>query len=179
MLEGKTLTKTLDVEAKQHEVLGLDLGEGIPRHQLFLGVAIVFVWVGLLFLVFGAPTPKTVMIYILPPILILVIGTQPYEFQPRRRLLTQWSLKSRFIAKGSRAIIRSGARPPTRHDSIPLRDRVTVDQLRQLFIPGAKRIELNPAISDHTHTRVGSLILTNRRAVKLVSSTAAKELSKK
>lgn len=181
MLSGKTLTKTLTIEAKQHELFGLDLGEGVPRHVLFLGAGMVALWVTFLWLAIGPPHPQTVILYLLPPIAILVIGTMPYAVQPRRRVLTQWALKLRFMLTGSRAVIRWGQRPATRAERLPLRDRITVQQLRQLIMPQVVLTQYRPEPEavDYVDEPIGAPIVLGRRPVRLYGPDATAQILQK
>lgn len=108
MREGRTLTRPMSIETRQHDLFNVDFGEGAPRKALVAGMVITMVWVVLMWLVLGPPTTNTSTLYILPPALLTVIGWQESESNPRRRKITQWVLAARYVITGHRPVIGLG-----------------------------------------------------------------------
>ncbi|MDR3081860.1 MAG: hypothetical protein LBV60_13210 [Streptomyces sp.] len=123
MRTGTTYTRHFDIEPRQHELLGLDLGEGTPRRTLILGITLYLVWTGSLLLLFGMPSRFTFTLYFLPPLLTAVIGTQRSRTNDRRWNLTLWTLGARYLVMGHRPIVCGGRRAAARSEWIPRRAR--------------------------------------------------------
>ncbi|MGW3377409.1 hypothetical protein [Streptomyces hydrogenans] len=123
MRQGTVYTRHFDIESRQHELLGIDLGEGAPRRALVLGAVLYVVWTGGLLLLLGLPGRATFTLYFLPPLLIAVIGTQRSRKNDRRWNLTLWTLSGRYLLFGHRPIICGGRRTASRTEWIPRRDR--------------------------------------------------------
>ncbi|MFF3764638.1 hypothetical protein ACFYYR_11205 [Streptomyces sp. NPDC001922] len=141
MRKGYTFTRHFDLETRQHELMGLDLGEGVPRRTLVLGVLLLVGWCGGLLMLFGAPSQYTFSLYMLPPLVTAVLGAQRSRRVDRRRNLTGWALAIRYVAVGHRPVINGGRRAAGRDEWIPVRDRwgERVDQL--LDLPGFGGLE--------------------------------------
>lgn len=123
MRTGHTYTEHFRLETRQHELLGLDLGEGIPRRILLLGVALYVLWDGALLIIFGLPSPTTATAYLLPPGLIVGYGAQPSRRTSRRITLTTWAVTARYLVVGHRPVICGGRRAATRSEWIGRRGR--------------------------------------------------------
>ncbi|MFI8829017.1 hypothetical protein [Streptomyces sp. NPDC053431] len=123
MRTGATYTRHFDIETRQHELLGLDLGEGAPRRALVLGFVLYAVWTGSLLLLFGLPSQVTFTVYFLPPLLVAVIGTQRSRKNDRRWNITNWALAIRYLTLGHRPIVCGGRRAAARSEWIPRRAR--------------------------------------------------------
>ncbi|MFD0383198.1 hypothetical protein ACFQ2B_15025 [Streptomyces stramineus] len=67
MRVGHTFTRHFDLETRQHELLGMDLGEGPSRRVLVTGAVVYAVWMGGLFLIFGWPSQMFFTLYFAPP----------------------------------------------------------------------------------------------------------------
>ncbi|MDN3294639.1 hypothetical protein QWM81_11345 [Streptomyces ficellus] len=141
MRKGYTFTRHFDLETRQHELMGLDLGEGVPRRTLILGVALFATWCGALVLIFGAPSKYTFSAYMLPPLIIAVLGAQRNRRVDRRRNLTCWALTWRYVTSGHRPLINGGRRAAERSEWIPVRARWgdRIDKL--LDLPGFGGLE--------------------------------------
>jgi len=126
---GRTVTKQLKIETRQHEMLGLDLGEGPRRKDLILALVIIPAWVFFLFLLIGAPTKGNMLLYMLPPVLFLKYGVSESETNPRRMNFTQWILAIRYVLVGHRPIIRAGARRASKAEYIPWVQRSNLGKL--------------------------------------------------
>ncbi|MFJ6355027.1 hypothetical protein ACIQKB_36920 [Streptomyces sp. NPDC092046] len=123
MRTGTTYTRHFDIETRQHELLGLDLGEGAPRRALVLGFVLFGVWTGSLLLLFGLPGRMTFTLYFLPPLLVAIVGTQRSRRNDRRWNITSWALGIRYLTLGHRPIICGGRRAASRAEWIPRRAR--------------------------------------------------------
>ncbi|MFD4020656.1 hypothetical protein [Streptomyces sindenensis] len=125
MRTGTTYTRHFQTatETKQHELLGLDLGEGTPRRALILGLVLFAAWVGLLLLLFGLPSEITFTLYLLPPLLTTYYGTQRSTKLDRRWNIANWAITVRYLVLGHRPIISGGRRAATRSEWLPRRAR--------------------------------------------------------
>ncbi|MFE1384236.1 hypothetical protein ACFW6S_35360 [Streptomyces sp. NPDC058740] len=123
MRTGTTYTRHFDIETRQHELLGLDLGEGAPRRALVLGFVLFGVWTGGLLLLFGLPSQVTFTAYFLPPLLVAILGTQRSRKNDRRWNITNWALAARYLTLGHRPIVCGGRRAAARSEWIPRRAR--------------------------------------------------------
>ncbi|GLV88003.1 hypothetical protein Slala03_76920 [Streptomyces lavendulae subsp. lavendulae] len=123
MRVGTTYTRHFDLESRQHELLGLDLGEGTPRRALILGLVLYILWTGSLLALFGLPSQVTFTAYFLPPLMVAIFGTQRSRKSERRWNITYWSLSVRYLALGHRPIICGGRRAAARAEWIPRRAR--------------------------------------------------------
>lgn len=98
----RTFTAHYELESRQYELFGVDLGEGVRRRALLVGAVAVVVWVGLL-AVLGAPLrPSTFAFWVTPPLVITHYATQP-DRSGRRMRLAEWWDAARFWAVGRRA----------------------------------------------------------------------------
>ncbi|MEU2086527.1 hypothetical protein ABZ569_32230 [Streptomyces albus] len=123
MRTGHTFTRHWDLETKQHELLGVDLGEGVARRGLVLALVLLAAWTLPLLLIFGLPGVYTVSLYLSPPIVLAIYGAQRSGRTERRRNMTQWALRVRYLTLGHRPIVCGGRRAASRDEWIPLRDR--------------------------------------------------------
>lgn len=133
MSTGRTVTKQLRIETRQHELLGFDMGEGVRRKDLILGLVIFPAWLVFLWLVLGAPTKATSLLYILPPMVFLKYGITESERMPRRMNFTQWILAIRYGLTGHRPIVRAGARRASRNEYMPLSKRWNMATMARLL----------------------------------------------
>lgn len=120
---GRTLTKPLQVESKQHDLFNIDLGDGIPRRMLVAGMVLVAVWCSTLWLLIGPPSSQSSSLYLIPPVLLAYLGFQEDPRQPRRRRITQWSITVRYMTTGHRPVVRMGARSAYRSEYLPISHR--------------------------------------------------------
>ncbi|MFE0654367.1 hypothetical protein ACFVZH_38115 [Streptomyces sp. NPDC059534] len=123
MRRGHTYTRQFDIDPRQHELLGVDLGEGAPRRALVLGLILFVVWTGPLLLLFGLPSEISFTAYFLPPIVTAVYGTQRSVKVEQRWNITRWALSARYLVIGHRPIICGGRRAATRSEWLPRRAR--------------------------------------------------------
>lgn len=119
------LTRTLNIETRQHELLGFDFGEGPPRAALIFGGSVLIVWFGVLFALFGFPSPVTIPLYLIPPAALAMRGWQEDRNNPRRRVITSWVLSARNVMTGQKPIVALG-RHDRPHDSANLWNRLGV-----------------------------------------------------
>lgn len=136
MRVGHTFTRHFDLETRQHELFGMDLGEGPSRRVLVTGAVIYGVWVGGLFLVFGIPSKIFFTLYFAPPALITFYGAQRSRRNERRWNLTQWALAIRYLTVGHRPVINGGRRAADRSEWLPLRARLGERTDEFLALPG-------------------------------------------
>lgn len=121
---GRTVSRQLHIESRQHELFGVDLGEGIPRKVLFIGAVAFVLWAGLVFSVTRTVNQQMMILYCLPPLLFVQVGIQESPKNPRRWRLTQLILRFRYAAWAHRPVIRFGRRAADRHEFLPLTDRI-------------------------------------------------------
>ncbi|PPF53439.1 hypothetical protein C5C13_15035 [Clavibacter michiganensis] len=131
MREGRTLTKPLTIEARQHRLLGIDLGEGVRRRILglgtlgFVGWNIVMVPV-LIGTGFFKVNPSVAILAILAlPLILILVGFQPTESQPRRMNVTTVALRLRYLTLGFQPLIGLGMRDATRAERMRLLERLS------------------------------------------------------
>ncbi|MGW6414844.1 hypothetical protein [Streptomyces sp. NPDC055055] len=148
MRTGTTYTRHFDIETRQHELLGLDLGEGAPRRALIMGLVLYIVWTGGLLLLFGLPSQVSFTLYFLPPLLVAVIGTQRSRKSDRRWNITFWALNLRYLTLGHRPIICGGRRSAARVEWIPRRARwgTKGDALRRESVRRRREDELDTEV---------------------------------
>ncbi|MFD6879712.1 MULTISPECIES: hypothetical protein [unclassified Streptomyces] len=108
MREGMTYTRHFMLEARQHELFGVDLGKGVSRRTMLLGVLAFTVWDGIGFAVFGVPSLNWVTAYFLPPLLLTVLGAQPSRACDRRTVLAGWVIAGQYQVTGHRPVVRGG-----------------------------------------------------------------------
>ncbi|MFJ3673664.1 hypothetical protein ACIPSE_45205 [Streptomyces sp. NPDC090106] len=123
MRSGHTYTRHFELETKQHELMGLDLGEGAPRRALVLGLCLYALWVTPLLFLFGFPSKISFTAYFLPPLITTVYGTQRSRVVDRRWNITRWSIAFRYLVLGHRPIICGGRRAASRSEWISRRAR--------------------------------------------------------
>lgn len=126
---GRSLTRHFAIESRQHELLGFDLGEGLPRRALWVGLIAFPIWWLILWAVMTPFTDHPVnamnlILWLLPPTLLVWFGMQASPRTPRRRAMTDWLLTLRYAAVGHQSIIRLGARRPTRQERLSWRKRL-------------------------------------------------------
>lgn len=133
MYVGQDLTHDTTLDAKQYELLGLDLGDGISRKMGGLVLLISATWIALLWLIIGHPQPATMSAFIIPPAIMSFYGARKSPQQPRRVNITQWALKVRQLFIGHRPIVNLGRGEVTRGHYMPWRDRVDMKSVIHSF----------------------------------------------
>lgn len=131
---GRTLTKSFAIETRQHELLGLDLGEGPPRKLLVLGGIFVGSWFGIASLLFGWPNRATFLLYVTIPVVLAVYGFRESK-NPRRRNVVVWWLKAHFLLRGYSPIIALGQRYPDRTEVRSIADRFDIEGILKFLNP--------------------------------------------
>jgi hypothetical protein len=120
---GRTYTAHFAIETRQHDLMGLDLGEGVPRKPLVLGLILFALWNTLLVLVAGLPSRTSSVFYMVPPLVVAAYGTQPCGTRERRWNITVWALRLRYLLIGHRPVICGGRRTAARSERISRRAR--------------------------------------------------------
>ena len=121
---GHTYTRNFTLETRQHELLGMDLGEGFLRRTLILGALLITVWTGGMVVLFGLPSPMAFSAYVLPPLIVTTYGTRYSSRNDRRWNITMWSLTVRYWVSGHRPVINGGRRVAAPGERIPRRVRL-------------------------------------------------------
>ncbi|PPF85242.1 hypothetical protein C5C03_15070 [Clavibacter michiganensis] len=155
---GRTITKALTVEARQHELFGIDLGEGFRRREAGLAVLVFLATLPAMYVLVNATgllraAPQFAFpLMALPGIVVVMFGFLPSEANPRRVYLTVAALSIRYLVVGHLPIISLGAREPSRLERLNLRDRalpavaVVVNRVSQ----GARQMRAEPRDLDFT-----------------------------
>lgn len=138
--EGQTVSRHLKFETRQHK-LGLDLGEGIPRKTLILGLIIFPLWWVMVFSILHGVNQITGMIYLLPPSMFLWFGTQESDGNLRRMRFTQGLLRVRYGLTNHRPVIRCGRREADPREFVPATVRLGqgLGSLVQKIVPRKKQ----------------------------------------
>ncbi|GGX46207.1 hypothetical protein [Streptomyces noursei] len=131
MRTSNTYTRHWDVETRQHELLGIDLGEGIPRRALRYGFIFFGLWWGTWLLVAGFPSQSAVPFFLLPPGWLTYAGARRSLRYWRRPNLLVWGVHAQYLLRGVRPVIGRG-RIPTRRGGVRIRTRRLGERFRQL-----------------------------------------------
>jgi hypothetical protein len=140
MRTSHTFSRHWDLETRQHELLGLDLGEGIPRTTLRYGAVIFPVWWGAWLLLFGLPARPLFPFFALPPLGLTYYGAKRSLVYWRRTNLMVWSVRAQYLLRGIAPVIGRG-RIPTGRLPLRLRGRRLGERAPQLAqMPGLARL---------------------------------------
>jgi hypothetical protein len=179
MRVGRTLTHHFEIETRQYDLLGIDLGEGARRRMIIFGAVIILLWIALLFPFIGVPKKPTVSLYVVPPFVITAFGWRPGKFHERRRRVTEWALAVRYALRAHRPIIGLGARAADKSEYLPWRERMSTRKVADLakarVTPEWERetvVELDPMV------RAGADITVNQRA-RLLGSEHVQRVSRR
>lgn len=166
---GQDLTRDTTLEARQYDLLGMDLGDGLSRRMGGILLLLCLLWIGLLWLILGPPTPNTIFFYLFPPGVVGFFGARANNQQPRRVNLTQWALKIRQLFIGHKPIVNLGRTRTNRREYMPWSDRIDMSTLMHSFTKDTNRPvkykEINPM--SFRDRAVGPLIESNRHPVML------------
>ncbi len=132
MRVGRTLTHHFEIETRQYDLLGIDLGEGARRRMIIFGAVIILVWIALLIPFIGVPQKATVSLYVVPPFVITAFGWRAGKHHERRRRVTEWALAVRYALRAHRPIIGLGARAADKTEYLPWRERVATQKMANL-----------------------------------------------
>lgn len=138
---ARNYTRAFSLQTRQHTLLGIDLGEGIPRKPLVFGVVMFAIWIPLLWYLLGAPTRLTSLLFLAPPALVTYFGARPSPGNPRRFRFTSWAITAMFLLRGHRPIIGLGARQPTRAELTPWAARRDLPTIGEIVRPWTRRPE--------------------------------------
>lgn len=120
MRQGMTYTGYFSrLEPRQHELLGIDLGKGIVRRTLLLGVLAFVVWDLFVFLTVGFPSIRWLTLYLLPPSVVTVMGARPSKACDRRTVLAEWVIGAHYQVHGHRPVVCGGRVVAHRSEWIP------------------------------------------------------------
>ncbi|GAA3709876.1 hypothetical protein ACRWOO_22725 [Streptomyces sp. NEAU-PBA10] len=111
MRTSNTYTRHWDLETRQHELLGLDLGEGLPRTTLKYGAVMFPLWWGAWLLLFGFPLKPLIPLFLLPPLFFTYYGAKRSTTYWRRTNLLLWGVRLNFLNHGVRPVIGRGRIP--------------------------------------------------------------------
>ncbi|WP_284306016.1 hypothetical protein [Mobilicoccus caccae] len=111
------------IEPRQHELFGVDLGEGVPRAALGWGVMVYLAWWVLLSVLRVPWIPPLVALWMVPPSIFAWLGWQEGRCSRRRRV-TDWMLSLRWIVRAHQPVIGLGRRQPDREECLPVRERI-------------------------------------------------------
>lgn len=136
---GRSLTRLLYFEPKQHTIGRLDLGDRFGRKQLVVVISTTLLWVLLMYTLFGWPSAPFISIYITLPGFISFMATLPAKDGSRRWRLTQWVLKLRFVFSSHKGVV-NGEIVSRREDMLRFRERVSWEWLKIIF----KKSDINP-----------------------------------
>lgn len=131
MRESNTYSRHWDLETRQHELLGIDLGEGVRRTTLRYGALFIGTWWTGWLVLFGVPSPQTVPLFLIPPITLTHLGSKRSLTYWRRTNLLVWSVHVHYLVRGVRPVIGRG-RIPTRRLGVRLRARRLGERMTHL-----------------------------------------------
>ena len=149
---GRTLTAHFALEPRQHSLLGMDLGEGPRRRVLILCAAAYALWLPLMYLLLGFPSPTTGTLFLLPPALVTGYGDMAVTSNPRRRRMTAWALRARYVATGHRPVVHLGRRAPSGAEQLPILARLGIRDTPRPGLAG-NPIRLTPTLVLHGPTQ--------------------------
>jgi len=131
VLTGRTVTKQLKIEARQYDLFGLDLGDGVVRSRAALGALAFVLWIAL-------SAPLTIgtglmevrpdlgsLIILFPPSAAIMLGFRDDDEVPQRMRITGLALGVRQLLFPRGPIIGLGVRSATRAERSTLRERAT------------------------------------------------------
>ena len=164
MRVGRTLTHHFEIETRQYDLLGIDLGEGARRRMIIFGAVIIVLWVALLVPFIGVPQKTTVSLYIVPPFVITAFGWRPGKVHERRRRVTEWALSARYALRSHRPVIALGARAADKSEYLRLSERIPLRRMAALA-RGQKTPEWEAGgITADPRYRAGAEIAVSQRA---------------
>ncbi|MEO3976776.1 hypothetical protein [Streptomyces sp. CAU 1734] len=131
MRTSHTYTRHWDIETRQHELLGLDLGEGLPRTTLKYGAVIFPLWWGAWLLLLGFPPRPLIPLFLLPPLFLTFYGAKRSATYWRRTNLLLWGVRLNYLNHGLRPVIGRG-RIPAPKTGLRLRTRRLAERAPQL-----------------------------------------------
>ncbi|MFF9785675.1 hypothetical protein [Streptomyces nigrescens] len=131
MRTAHTYTRHWDLETRQHELLGLDLGEGLPRTTLKYGAVIFPMWWGIWLLLFGFPPQPLIPVFLLPPLGLTYYGAKRSSAYWRRTNLLVWGVRLNYLNHGVRPVIGRG-RIPAPKTGLRLRTQRLAEKAPQL-----------------------------------------------
>ncbi|MEV1040461.1 hypothetical protein AB0J01_27985 [Streptomyces sp. NPDC050204] len=131
MRTSHTHTTHWDLETRQHELLGIDLGEGVSRTTLRYGLISVGTWWTGWLVLFGFPSQTAVPAFLMPPIFLTYAGSKRSLTYWRRTNLLVWGVRAQYLLHGVRPVIGRG-RIPVHRLGLRLRARRLGERLAHL-----------------------------------------------
>jgi hypothetical protein len=128
---SRTYSKHWDIETRQHELLGLDLGEGLPRTTLRYGAVIFPLYWGTWLLTVGFPPQVLAPLFLLPPLGLTYYGAKRSVAYWRRTNLLVWAIRLNYLHTGVRPVLGRG-RIPSPKPGVRLRARRLGEQVPRL-----------------------------------------------
>lgn len=135
MRVGRTFSERFRVETRQHNLMGLDLGEGPKRRDLRIALMLSAIWLLICVPIIGVPNQVTTSVYVIPPALIIALGVQPSTVHPQRIRLFEWTRRWHYALVGSQTVVNLGRRRPGRQEQVPLAERVHWRQIGRYILP--------------------------------------------
>lgn len=171
MLTGRTVTKQLKIEARQYDLFGLDLGDGVVRTRAALGALALVLWIALSApITFATGLIETrpdigSLIILFPPIATIMLGFRDDDDVPQRQRITTFALSLRNLLWPRSAVIGLGIRSTTRSERATFRERVT--RTRE---PRDADVPVQHAVRRHVRAR----LIGNEELYQLVSKERTK-----
>lgn len=137
---GHTYTKAFQIETRQHELLGMDLGEGPARRHLRLAIVVTVLWVLIMIPILRVPNQFTFSLYMIPPGVFIAFGVQMDPRQPRRMRVSGWVLAALYGISGHQPIINMGHRRASRGEQVGWVERLRWEKIKNLSLIRSLRI---------------------------------------
>ncbi|MGW1976657.1 hypothetical protein [Streptomyces sp. NPDC001889] len=161
MRTSHTFSRHWDLETRQHELVGIDLGEGVPRTTLRYGAVIFPLWWGVWLMTAGFPPQPLFPLFLLPPLGLTFYGARRSTAYWRRTNLRVWAIRAQYLISGVQPVIARG-RIPAPRPGWRLRARRLGERAPQLAqMPGLGPL-FTPRGPDPAHTCGDPVRLTPR-----------------
>lgn len=146
---GRTITKALTIEARQHELFGIDLGDGFRRREAALGAAVFLATLPFTFAIakllgfFDAAPQFAIPLMAAPGLVIVIGGFRQSESNPRRMNLTVVAIGLRYLFVGHQPVVALEGRAPSQLERLTLWQRVrpTIALAVNRWSQGARRMD--------------------------------------
>lgn len=162
---GRTFTERMRIEARQHTLLGLDLGEGPKRRDLRIALIMSALWLLLVVPIIGVPNQFTISLYIIPPAVLITLGVQESTVHSQRIRLFDWTRRGHYALVGSRPVLNLGRAQPRWREQVPLTERVHWREVGRYILPWTIGPEWE---EDHTEARTTGPVGRRQRITQKV-----------